>query len=131
MLFTMQDLSTKLAIVFKNKDWLEKNYQDHRGVFLHSGAISSKGLILDLNSLPHDPIDFKTIFIKWMIDVNAPRLMKEQDPIMTLELALKCPIFKVIKPPIRKLDLTSEGLFNRPSLKTSGQKQTPGSINKR
>jgi hypothetical protein len=127
----MQDISTKqLAIAFKHPGFLEQYYQQLRGIFLQNGAISSKGTILDLNSLPTEPLDFKTAFIKWMLDINAPRILNGEEPIMTLELALKCPIWKVIKPPVKKLSMNQEGMFNKPSVKTMFKQQQPGSINK-
>ena len=118
--------NTSHTIKFKNDStWLESYYQKLSGLFLVNGAVSSRGMILDLNSLPSSPVDFKKVFIKWMIDINAPRINQGAEPIMTLELALKCPIFKVIKPPLISLKLTGEGMFNKPQLKTDRQKMAP------
>lgn len=126
----MQDASKKLAIAFKNVGFLEQYYQELKGIFLVSGAVGSKGTVLDLNSLPTEPQDLKTAFIKWMLDINAPRILNGEEPIMTLELALKCPIWKVIKPPLKRVSMTSDGLLNKPSVKTLFQKRMPGSINR-
>lgn len=126
----MSEAQKKLALAFGDEHFIEEYYQKLKGIFLLPGTFTSKGLILDLNSLPTEPVDLKTTFIKWMIEINKPRITKGEEPIMTLELALKCPIFRMIKPPLVKMKLTPEQVFNKPSIKTIGQKSSAGSINR-
>lgn len=114
------------------KQLLELLYNRSKGIFLQSFSKPFKnGYILDLNALPTYPIDFKEVFIKWMVKINAGRIEKGLEPIMTLDIALKCPLWKAISPPIRRVKLTKEGMFNVPSIKTINKKAKPGSINRK
>lgn len=128
----MSDELKKLGIAFQDPMLVEKYYQNLKGIFI-SGLSNPdiQGMFLDLNSLPAAPYNFKEIVIKWLVYVNLPRILKGQDPIISLGLVLQCPIWKVIKPPIQKITLTKEAMFGKPSILASGKKQKAGSINKK
>ena len=127
----LEDLK-KIGIAFQEPQLVEEYYKQLKGIMLQTAISPNKqGFYLDLDSLPMKPVDFKSAVIKWLIYVNLPRLRAGQDAIITMELALKCPVWRVIKAPIRKLTLSPEGMFNNPTAKTVRQKAKPGSINKR
>jgi len=116
LLFTsMADYLKHLGIAFQDPVLIEKYYSSLRGIFLIGvkNQRDNQGRYLDIDALPKSPIDFKKIFIQWMIDVNVPRIKKGEDPIMTLGLAMTCPIWKIIQPPFRTIELTREELFDR------------------
>lgn len=127
----MTDALKNLAIAFQDKELLAEHYQKLKGIFLTSSAIKDHAMILDLDSLPTTPLDYKMTFILWMISVNMPRIKAGEQPIMTLPLALKCPIWQTIKPPLVNLKMTPEKMFNKPSIKTLGKKASPKTINRR
>lgn len=111
---------------------VEHYYKDLRGVFVHDlGKAEDRGMFLDLDSLPSKPEGIKEAVIKWLIAVNLTRLKGGEDPIITLQLVLKCPVWKIVQPPLKRIKLTKESLFNKPGVKTLGQKSKPGSINKK
>jgi len=105
----------------------EELLAQQRGVFLLALSKPMMGVILDLDSISPK---LKTAVIKWLIAVNQPRLSKGLEPIITLELALKCPIWKSIKPPLISVKLTREKLFGKPKIKTLGKSPKVKSINK-
>lgn len=111
---------------------VEGYYSSLRGIFLTTldGLSSKNGYVLDLDSLPKQPIDFKGAFIRWLININLSRIKDGKAPVITLELALKCPLWKFIKPPLVRMKLTPEGMFNKPKVKTAFQKASPKRINK-
>lgn len=111
---------------------VEHFYESMRAIFVHDlEQPDSRGLLLDLNSLPTKPEGLKEAVIKWLISVNLTRIRGGEDPIVTLDLVLKCPVWKIVRPPLKRVKLTKEKLFNQPGVKTIGQKQIPGSINKK
>lgn len=121
-----------LGIQFLEPLLVEHYYKDFRGVFVHDlGKAEDRGMFLDLDSLPSKPPGIKEAVIKWLIAVNLTRLRSGDEPIITLQLVLKCPVWKIISPPLRRIKLTKESMFNKPNIKTLGKKANPGSINKK
>lgn len=109
-------------------------YKEYKGIFLTSTTeqLTLAGYVLDLNSLPTHPIPFKELFIRWLISVNRQRIENGQGVFVSRELVLRCPLWRVIACPIKKLTLTQEQMFNRPhgSRGTIGSRPTR-SINRR
>ena len=114
--------------------WLTELYKSYKGILLPSldQQLSDKGLILDLDSLPTTPVPFKELFIKWLISVNRTRIERGDGVIVTKEIVLACPLWRMVKCPLRSLKLTREGLFGKPktTAKTIGSKGPVGSINR-
>jgi hypothetical protein len=78
------------------------------------------------------PIPFKDIFIMWLIEINMPRIESGQPPIITYDLISRCPLWKIIRPPLKRLTMTREGLFSKTKTPANiGKKSKMGSINKR
>jgi len=116
-----------------NEAWLEDAYKENRGMMVLSlkDQLGMRGLILDLDSLPSQPLPFKEIFIKWILKVNQPRIEAGEKPLVTVELALKCPLWKAIDPPFISVKLTKEAMFKKPkpTIRSIGSKPSMGSIN--
>ena len=114
--------------------WITEIYKSYRGILLPSmsSQLSTQGLILDLDSLPLKPLPFKELFIRWVISVNKKRISKKESILITKEIVLQCPLWKIVKCPLKKMNLTKEGMFNKPkkSVGTFGTVPTFGSINK-
>jgi|ERR1035437_9213344 hypothetical protein len=124
----LEDLGIKLL----EPMLVEHFYTDQRAIFVHDlGKPDDRGLILDLDALPTKPPGIKEAVIRWLISVNLTRLNGGEEPIVTLQLVLKCPVWKIVRPPLKRLTLTKEGLFNKPKIVTLGKKASPGSINKK
>lgn len=111
---------------------VEKYLLSLRSIFVHSLKNQPmNGLILDLNYLPTAPVNFKDAVIKWLISVNLDRLRTGDEPILTLDLVLRCPVWKLVNPPLRKINMKQESLLNGPKPpKIIGKSRSPGSINK-
>ena len=89
--------------------------------------LSKNGNFLDLTQIPKD---YKDAFIRWMIFINKPRIDKGLKPAMDIQLALKCPIWKLIKPPLVSIKLTKEEMFkSRKPIKSIGTSPTLKNIN--
>lgn len=111
---------------------VEHYYKDLRGIFIHDlGKAENRGMILDLDALPTKPPGIKEAVIRWLISVNLSRLNSSEEPIITLELVLKCPVWKIVRPPLKRITMTKEKLFNQPMIKTIGKKGPISSINKK
>lgn len=124
----LEDLGIKLL----EPMLVEHYYSLVHGIFVHDlEQPDDKGLILDLDALPTKPPGIKEAVIKWLIAVNLTRLKGGEDPIITLKLVLKCPVWKIVRPPLKRLTLTKESMFNKPKVTTLGKKAPVGSINKR
>lgn len=122
----------ELGVTLLEPMLVEHFYTNMRAVFVHDlGKPDDSGMILDLDALPTKPPGLKEAVIKWLISVNLTRLKGGEDPIITLQLVLKCPVWKIVRPPLKRIKLTKEALFNKPTVKTIGQKAKPGSINKK
>lgn len=117
-----------------NEQWMEEEYKDLSGLVVGglTSSAGSRGLILDLDSLPTHPVPIKELFIRWLLKVNQSRIEVGEKPLVTYELAMQCPLWKVIDPPFISTKLTKEKMFNkpRPTIKTIGSKPPIGSINK-
>ena len=109
--------------------WISKIYESYRMIILPTldKQMSVKGLYLDLDSLPLKPLPFKEYFIRWLIAVNKQRLEKGLEIVITYDLVMKCPIWQLVKCPIKSVKLTKEGMFNKPS-STKGTTGTFGTI---
>jgi len=113
--------------------WITELYSSNRAILIPSMTkqLSTVGLILDLDTLPSKPYPFKELFIRWLISVNKPRLMKNEPIIITQSIIIKCPIWKIVKCPLKRITLTKEGTFNKPTVAVTsfGPNGTIGSIN--
>ena len=126
----MNDDLKKLGISFSNPALVEEYYARLAGIFVTGLNEPKNGLILDLNSLPVAPFDFKMAVIKWLISVNLPRLEQGLEPILDFHLIRQCPVWRIIKIPLRRVQLTKEGLFNKPKLQTRNKIARSKGINR-
>jgi hypothetical protein len=122
------------GIVLGNSSLIAKAYETMRAVPIL--PITGKALIvLDLDSLPLKPFPFKEVFLRWALRLNEGRLLAGEEPIFPFELVRACPLWKAIPMPIKRLDMTKESMFNRPSnapaVITAKKSISPGSINRR
>ena len=97
--------------------WITEIYKSHKGILLPlvSSQLSNQGYFLDLDSLPIHPIPFKELFIRWLIAINKDRISNNQPVIVTYGIVLNCPLWRAIKCPIKKVSLTKESMFNKPT----------------
>ena len=114
--------------------WITEMYKTYKAFLLPSlkDQLSRTGLILDLNSLPLKPYPFKELFIRWLISINRDRLTKGQPIIINKSIVMMCPLWRIVKCPLKHIVLTKEGMFNKPktTVGTIGTKGTIGTINK-
>ena len=96
---------------------ITKLLKEQRGILLPTikEQLSLDGYILDLDALPVSPLPFKDLFIRWLVSVNQQRIQNSQPVLCTYELVMRCPLWRVVACPIRKLTLTKEGMFNKPT----------------
>lgn len=108
-----------------------------RGMILASLGQPMAGFVLDLDALPVRPVDLKAAVIMWLVKINLDRIKAGLDPIITYDLVMKCPVWQIVKPPITRVELTKDQLFNQPSTKpqpsigtksTLGSRKTTGTI---
>lgn len=115
-------------------EWITEEYKSYKAILLPSMTkqLSISGLILDLDSLPLKPVPFKELFIRWLILINKDRLAKGLPVFISQQIVRTCPLWNIVKCPLKKINLTKEGMFNKPtrSIQTIGSKGTMGSINK-
>ena len=113
--------------------WITEQYASYKAILLPSMTkqLSTAGLILDLDSLPTRPYPFKQLFIKWLISINKDRLEKGLPIFVNQVIVRTCPLWNIIKCPLKKITLTKEGVFNKPTktVQTIGSKPTTRSIN--
>lgn len=113
-----------------NEIWITNSYMSLKGILIPSmkNQLSKSGLFLDLDSLPIKPYPFKELFIRWLISINKQRIQSGEQVIINMKIIMLCPLWKIIKCPIKKIELTKENMFNKP-IPTSKTK-IQGSINK-
>jgi hypothetical protein len=116
----------ELGIFLKDTDLLTMAYGLYRGIALLPLAAGKNVLVLDLDNLPSKPIPCKEIFIRWWLQVNEPRILKGEDPVITYSIAKMCPIWKLIPMPIRPIGVSK--LHKLPSIKTISQQIKPTGI---
>lgn len=119
-----------LGIVFKSSTLLEEAYSKYRAVGLLPLVTNMQMLVLDLDNLPTKPLPFKEVFLRWMLQANESRMINNEEPIMSYELARMCPIWKLIKMPVKSLRMTREKVMKPPKVLTVRQQQRPKGINK-
>lgn len=117
--------------------WITEVYKSYKAILIPSMSkqLSTVGVILDLDSLPTKPYPFKELFIRWLISINKERLANNQQVIINRAIILACPLWRIVKCPLRKMTLTKEGMFNRPtsskgSIGSIGSVGPIGSINR-
>jgi hypothetical protein len=119
-----------LGIMLKSSGLLEAAYERYRAIPLLPLSTNMQMLVLDLDNLPVKPIPFKEVFLRWMMQANESRMINGDEPLMTYELARMCPIWKLIKMPIKSLAMTRDKVMKPPKIQTVRQQSQPGSINK-
>lgn len=120
-----------LGIAFKSTSLLEAAYSKYRGVALLPLVTSIRILVLDLDNLPTKPIPFKEVFLRWMLQANESRMINDEEPIMSYELARMCPIWKLIKMPVKSLQMTRDKVMKPPKVITVRQQARPKGINRK
>lgn len=121
-----------LGIFFKDTSLLQEAYDAYRVLPMLPLTSTMQLLVLDLNNLPVKPIPFKEVFLRWMLQVNETRIMNGEEPIMTFNLAKMCPIWKIIKMPVRSVTMSRDGLTVKlPKLKSAREQTQPRGINRK
>lgn len=120
-----------LGIAFKSTSLLEEAYSKYRGIALLPLVTSIRVLVLDLDNLPTKPIPFKEVFLRWMLQANESRMINDEEPIMSYELARMCPIWKLIKMPVKSLQMTRDKVMKPPKVITVRQQARPKGINRK
>lgn len=112
------------------EEWITKSYNLQKGILIPSieKQLSTVGWILDLNSLPTKPFQFKELFIRWLISINRQRIEKGLEIIVTYQIIRMCPLWNIVKCPIKRITLTKESLFNKPSIGSNGTTGTIGTV---
>lgn len=118
-----------LGIALKSTTLLEDAYQRLRGLPMIPLKTNMQLLVIDLDNLPTKPLPFKEVFIKWMLQANESRLINGEEPILSYELAKMCPLWKLIRMPIRSLTMSREKMIKPPKLQTVSKQQRPRGIN--
>ena len=117
------------GIVLGNSSLIVKAYESLSGLAML--PIEGRDLlVLDLDALPLKPLPFKEVFLKWALRLNEGRMLQGEEPIFPFELVKACPLWRVIPMPIRRMGMTQEGMFGKPTIKTASKSLRPGSINK-
>jgi hypothetical protein len=115
------------------EEWITQSYMSYKAILLPSMTkqLGISGLILDLDSLPIRPIPFKELFIRWLISINKDRLKQGLPIFINQQIVRMCPLWGMIKCPLKKIELTKEGMFNKPTktFKTIGSRPPARTIN--
>ena len=93
-------------------------------------GIGRNGIMLDLELLPGEPYHFKKLFLMWLMAVNKPRIENGEQPIVTFELVMQCPLWKFIAPPFRRISMTRDGINGAQTAKTVNQQRPARGINR-
>lgn len=120
-----------LGIALKSTSLLEDAYSLYRGIALLPLVTNMRILVLDLDNLPSKPIPFKEVFLRWMLQANENRMINDEEPIMSYELARMCPIWKLIKMPVKSLQMTRDKVLKPPKVITARQQARPKGINRK
>jgi hypothetical protein len=87
------------------EDEFVRKYVAQNGALILTGINFTLGTMtmINLDKLPKQPIDFAKILVSWVVKVNQDRIEAGDEPIMTLDLIKKCPIWSVVDLPIRRI----------------------------
>ena len=124
-------LSDQFNSLFTDK-FVSDYLQTHRVIVMPMVNRSLNMLItINLQQLPQSPVNFAEILIRWIIFVNKPRIEAGKEILITYDIIKKCPIWKIIKMPIKTLKATRTAL-NKPVGPVPARKMASiGSINKK
>ena len=110
-----------ITLLFDSNEFLKEFLVENRALILSELDSEMKNFsMIDLDKLPREPVDFKEVLMRWLIAVNRPRLENGENMIMTFDLIKKCPIWRTIPLPLRKLPLQREAI-NKPASVTTVQ----------
>lgn len=114
--------------------WVTESYMSYEAILIPSmkKQLGISGLYLDLDSLPIRPIPFKELFIRWLIVLNRDRLKDGLPVFINQQVVRACPLWNIIKCPMKKIKLTKEGMFNKPTktVRTIGSRPPTRAINR-
>ena len=112
---------------FRDDKMLLEAYSNYSKILLvETKSLTLKNTFLDISVLP---AKLREAFLAWMIYINKDRIAAGDKPIMTLSIALKCPIWKIVKPTFSRIALTKEEFGKmKPTNKTVGTINSKPSI---
>jgi hypothetical protein len=102
------------GIALRNTHIVSQAYEQFKGIAILP-MVGNNFMILDLDALPREPIPFKEVIIRWLLECNEGRIRSGQEPIFTYALVLSCPLWKVIKPPLRPIGAHKSAVINNGS----------------
>lgn len=120
-----------LARQLLTNEELSRYYHDYEALLVPGlEDLGRTGIMLDLEALPTSPLPLKKIFLMWLMAVNRGRIDKLQQPIITYELVMQCPIWKYFAPPFRRISMTRDGILNAQAAKSINQQGKARGINR-
>lgn len=99
------------GIALRNTHIVSQSYEHLKGITILP-MVGNTFMVLDLDSLPREPIPFKEVILRWLLECNEGRIRTGQEPIFTYALVLSCPLWKFIKPPLRPIGAHKTAVIN-------------------
>jgi hypothetical protein len=101
-------LLENIPTLFNQDRWIKDYVEKNRFVMLQNiNAQLSNFFFIDLTAIPIKPINYREIFVKWLIIVNKKRLMNGEDIICNYEVIKACPLWSVIPMPFKQGTISS------------------------
>ncbi len=120
---TMTATYNNITLLFDSNSFLQEFLSNNRALVLSELDLELKTFsMIDLDSLPRQPIDFREILMRWVIAVNSKRLENGDNPIITFDIIKRCPIWKDFPLKLRKMPLNRQAI-NKPAGVTPIRKQ--------
>jgi hypothetical protein len=108
--------------IFGQDEWIKDYASKNKTILLQNiNAKLNSFFFLDLSVLPTKPVNYREVFIKWLLIVNKPRLQRGEEILCNYEVIKVCPLWSVFPMPFKNSTIESIGsTINKAPKKSAG-----------
>jgi hypothetical protein len=115
-------LLKNIPVLFDQDTWIKDYVSKNKHIIVQSiNAQLNNFFFIDLTALPTKPVNYREVFVKWLIIVNRQRLSSGMELLCNYEVIKACPLWSVFPMPFKRATIESIGnTINKAPSKPSG-----------
>jgi hypothetical protein len=107
-IYGLRMLLKNVPDVFGQDEWIKDYASKNKQIILQNiNQQLNTFFFVDLSVLPTKPVNYREIFVKWLIVVNKQRLQRGEEILCNYEIVKLCPLWSVFPMPFKRGTLES------------------------
>ena len=103
-------LLKNIPLIFEQDAWIKDYVSKNKHIIVQNiNSQLNNFFFLDLTALPTKPINYREVFVKWLIIVNRQRLSSGMELLCNYEVIKACPLWSVFPIPFKRATLENIG----------------------